>query len=125
MRWAIGMGVVAVASAMGCAGGSGGGRPPYLGTFEYRYPDGLTILVKTTDNDTLYWECLEGEARGQSATEKCDRREVAPGVYFVNWIEKDGTAISQVVDYNRMTVVCNIVAGGQRFLSEGTLRRIE
>jgi hypothetical protein len=95
----------------------------FVGTFEYAYPDGLVIRVVVADEKHLDWEGIEGPAKGQRGREECDRREVAPGVHFISWLEKDGTAISQVVDLNRGTVLCNVTAGGQRCFMEGTVRR--
>lgn len=97
--------------------------PPYVGTFEYRYP-GIVIRCETRDAKTLRWTIVEGGPVGQSEEETVDRRTIAPGIEFVSWTEKSGAMVVQVADFNAMRLTTALIVNGQRLVLAGTITRI-
>jgi phenolic acid decarboxylase len=74
------------------------------------------------------WEGMTGPAKGMTGTEKTHAREVAPGVFFVSWLEASGTTVSQILDLNAMKV-CGFVtwasgAERQSMFAEGRLTEL-
>lgn len=97
-------------------------QPAYVGRFIYRYP-GFVVRAELKEPTKMRWTILEGGPVGKSAEETVDRREIAPGIYFVAWTESDGTIVSQVADYTKNKVTSTLVTGGKRLLFEGTIER--
>jgi hypothetical protein len=50
-----------------------------------------------------------------------DSVEVAPNIYFITWLEENGTVVSQVADYNQMIVYTSLACDGNRILLKGKL----
>lgn len=78
-------------------------------TFIYRYPDGVVFRTTFESADTVRWEGIEGPLKGKSAVEKYQSREVGPRVFFLHWIEADGTAVNEVVNLDKLSVAAALV----------------
>src|SRR5207249_17923 len=89
--------------------------------FQYSYENGITLVIAFADEHTLHWEAITGPEQGHSATEAYDSVVVAPNIHFIAWLEADGTAVSQVVDYNQMVVHTSLIYDGNRVFLCGTL----
>ena len=89
--------------------------------FQYTYENGVTVVISFSDEHTLYWKALAGPEQGRAATETYDSVPVAPNIHFITWSEADGTAVSQVVDYNQMIVHTSLIYDGNRVFLSGKL----
>jgi len=59
---------------------------------------------------------LEGKFKGQTETQACGQREIAPGVYFVTWLESSGQVVSMVINTKSKTVNASYLSKGPRGL---------
>jgi hypothetical protein len=53
----------------------------------------------------LHWKTTDDKGVVTSADEFIDYRELAPHLHFLNWIEKDGWTVSQIIDTQAGTVI--------------------
>ena len=65
------------------------------------YESGLRVLGHYRSASRLDWEALSPPETGKTGTEQIHAAEVAPGVYFVSWLEAGGVTVSQVLDLPR------------------------
>jgi len=97
--------------------------------FLYRYESGLEVIGDFKSNDYLEWECIKGPAKGQTGQESIHIFEISRNIYFVSWLEKSGTSVSQIVDLNkfmvRVFVTYDSGQGRQSFVDTGTLEEIK
>ncbi len=89
--------------------------------FQYSYENGVTLLVAFANEHTLHWKAIAGPEQGRSAIETYDSVAIAPNIHFITWLEADGAAVSQVVDYNQMLVYTSLSHDGNRVLLCGRL----
>ena len=73
-------------------------------TILYRYDSGLEVRGHFKSSTELEWEGLTGPSEGVRGSEKIYAEEVAPDIFFINWLEKTGVSVSQVLDLNRQRV---------------------
>ncbi|MBO1578046.1 MoaF N-terminal domain-containing protein [Bacillus sp. XF8] len=66
------------------------------------YENGLVFQVTYLSETKLRWEALEGPKKGEFGEETITSMEVAPGIYFLNWVEEDGLTISQILNLHEM-----------------------
>ena len=65
--------------------------------------EGNTSVVEYLSPQQLYWfskDSIHGEKEGR---ENYNVLHIEPHVFFVNWVERDGTTISQVLDLKERT----------------------
>ncbi|WP_242285084.1 MoaF N-terminal domain-containing protein [Bacillus cereus group sp. BfR-BA-01394] len=80
-------------------------NPEFIGkTFKITYDEKDVFNVKYVDYKKIQWEGIEGVAKGARGEENITFRQLAPGIFFINWLEKDGFSVSQTLDLNKMTV---------------------
>jgi hypothetical protein len=60
--------------------------------------------VTYTSEKSLYWKTTDGEGVVASANETIDYRQLTDNLHFLNWIEKDGWTVSQIIDTQAGTV---------------------
>ena len=70
----------------------------------FNYESGLQVKGHYSSSTEVSWEALTGPAKGSRGKESVDVAEVAPNIFFVNWIEEAGTTVSQVLDIDRLVV---------------------
>lgn len=74
-------------------------------TFQYDY-GAAVYKIHFTSEDALHWHCLEGDEQGREDDETYHVHALNADTFFISWIEKDGTGVSQVLNLQEMTVHC-------------------
>jgi hypothetical protein len=96
--------------------------------FIIRYESGLEVKADYKSATELIWEALTGPSKGTSGSETIYASEVAPDVFFINWLENKGISVSNVLDLNnsRMTafVTYDTGDGRQSFFDKGVITEI-
>lgn len=96
-----------------------------IGKKLFSYESGLEVIGQYSSPIEVSWEAFTGPAKGSTGTESVQMAEVAPSLFSVNWIEKSGTTVSQVLDLNEMVVTGFVTfdtpQGRQRISDKGTL----
>lgn len=67
----------------------------------FDYDSGLQVIGHYSESTEVTWEALTGPAKGTTGRESVNMAEVAPNIFFVNWVEESGTTVSQVLDLDR------------------------
>ncbi len=67
------------------------------------YP-GLTANVKYLNDSTIYWKTTDEKGSVAEGTNRMVVKKIDGTKFFVSWIEKDGTTVSQVIDVEKKTV---------------------
>lgn len=67
------------------------------------YP-GLTANVKYLNDSTIYWKTTDEKDSVAEGTNRMVMKKIDGTKFFVNWIEKDGTTESLVIDVEKKTV---------------------
>lgn len=67
------------------------------------YP-GLTANVKYLNDSTIYWKTTDEKDCVAEGTNRMVTKKIDGTKFFVSWIEKDGTTVSQVIDLEKKTV---------------------
>ncbi|GAA3580598.1 phenolic acid decarboxylase [Kribbella ginsengisoli] len=68
------------------------------------YENGSQYEVEYLSPDKLRWTALAGETAGNSGVESPVITELGDDRYWLNWLEDDGTTISQVLDLASATL---------------------
>jgi hypothetical protein len=94
-----------------------------------RYENGLEIRGDYSSATELKWEALSGPAKGETGIESIQAVQIAPDIFFINWLEKSGITVSQVLDFSRSTVSAFITynSGSSRksTLEKGTFTEVQ
>lgn len=85
-----------------------------------RRQSGLQVEGHYVSPTEIRWKAITGPAAGKTGTEEARVVEVAPDVFFVSWLEKSGTTVSQALDLKRLTVTAFVTfeAGGRQALHD-------
>ena len=67
------------------------------------YP-GFTANVKYLNDSTIYWKTTDEKGSLAEGFNRMVMKKIDGTKFFVNWIEKDGTTVSQVIDLEKKTV---------------------
>lgn len=67
------------------------------------YP-GLTANIKYLNGSIIYWKTTDEKDSVAEGTNRMVMKKIDGTKFFVNWIEKDGTTVSQVIDVEKKTV---------------------
>ena len=93
--------------------------------FLFQYESGLQVIGDYSSPTEVSWEALSGPAKGSKGTESANTAEIAPNIFFVSWIEKSGTTVSQVLDLDKLVVTAFVTfdtpQGRQSMFDTGTL----
>ncbi|HEV2663683.1 MAG TPA: phenolic acid decarboxylase [Blastocatellia bacterium] len=93
-----------------------------------RYESGLEVEAHYKSATELTWGALTGPSKGTSGSETIYSSEVAPGVFFISWLENNGVSVSNVLDLNnrRMEAFVTFDAGKgrQSFFDKGVVEEI-
>ena len=91
----------------------------------FLYKSGLQVIGDYSTPTEVSWEALTGPAKGTRGTESVHTAEVARNIFFVSWVEKSGTTVSQVLDLDRFVVTAFVTfdtpQGRQSMFDTGTL----
>ncbi|MCM6773895.1 tyrosinase family protein [Nocardia sp. CDC159] len=108
-------------------GGPGVPIPEFAGrAFHLDFGDRTIIENRySPDGFTLYWRALSGPTEGECATVELHVDDLTPGTYFVNWVERSGVGVSQVVDLGAAEVrAFRTLPGGGRELARAVLTEV-
>ena len=93
----------------------------------FHYESGLQVIGHYSTPTEVSWEALTGPAKGSKGTESVDMAKIAPNIFFVNWIERSGTTVSQVLDLEKLVVAAFVTfetpQGRQSMFDKGTLKQ--
>ena len=67
------------------------------------YPE-FQAEVNYISDDEIHWKTLDKSGKKAEGDEKISLKKIRDRLFFVNWIEKDGTTVSQVIDAQKGTV---------------------
>ncbi|HXH21221.1 MAG TPA: MoaF N-terminal domain-containing protein [Dehalococcoidia bacterium] len=91
-----------------------------------RYDGGIELLAEYGGSNELAWKALAGPAAGAQGREVYEWYEAAPGVFFVAWLERTGTTVSQILDLQRGEVAAYVTfetpGGRQAVFMRGSVR---
>ncbi len=95
-------------------------------TFIYRYESGVVISGRFVGEREIHWEGLQGPAAGSEGSAAIKATQVAPGVWFVSWLEEGSDdAVSQTLNLHTMRVASFVTwsspEGRQSNFDQGTL----
>lgn len=68
------------------------------------YPE-MTAEVKYISETELHWETTDAQGNKAEGTEALSYKRIAEHKFFLNWVEADGTTVSQVLDFEQGTVL--------------------
>lgn len=101
-------------------------KPIVLSGKKIRYDYGASQYEVTVKNDTLLrWKSLSGISKGTMGEERYYKQDIAPGIIFISWIEKDGLGVSQVVNWNTHVVNSYLRIDNQIIPISGTLTEVQ
>lgn len=66
-------------------------------TAKITYPD-FSAEVQYLNDSTLHWKAVEKNGKTDEGTEHISYKQLNDHLYFLNWIEKDGLTVSQVIN---------------------------
>lgn len=69
---------------------------------EIEYPI-MSVEASYTSDSTLHWKTTR-DGLVSEGDEQVTYKKVGNGLYFINWIEKDGITVSQVIDFNKKII---------------------
>jgi len=95
-----------------------------------RYESGLEVVADYRSSSEMTWEALTGPSKGTKGTETIYAAEVAPSVFFINWLEKDKEiSVSNVLDLQTFRVTAFVTFGSpqgrQSFFDKGTIVELQ
>ena len=64
----------------------------------------MTAEVKYLSDSTLHWKTTDNKGVVAEGDEKIDYKKLTDNLHFLNWIEKDGWTVSQIIDTKEGTV---------------------
>ena len=67
------------------------------------YP-GLTANVKYLNDSTIYWKTTDEKDGVAEGTNRMVMKKIDGTKFFVSWIEKDWTTVSQIIDLEKKIV---------------------
>lgn len=85
-------------------------------TVVIRYESGLELQAHYQSDTRMTWTALSGPQEGQQGTERIAAEEVAPGVFFISWVEENGVTVSNVLNFHSHGAFAFVTfdAGGSR-----------
>ncbi|WP_413511600.1 MoaF-related domain-containing protein [Myroides odoratus] len=64
------------------------------------YPD-FTAYMTYTSATSLHWKTVQKNGQIAEGDEVISYKKISNGIFFLNWIEKDGFTVSQIVDVQK------------------------
>ncbi len=91
---------------------------------QYDYGQNVFEITFISENK-LHWKCIEGEYKGQEATENYKIQKLSKHRFFVSWVEKDGISVSQVVNLKNKNINTFMVVDKEIYTMNGTLKELK
>lgn len=66
-------------------------------TGKITYPD-FSAEVQYLNDSTVHWKAVDKSGKTNEGTEHVSYKQLSGHLYFLNWIEKDGLTVSQVIN---------------------------
>ena len=54
--------------------------------------------LRFIDANTIHWRCVAGDELGAEATEKVVVQATGDGLFHLNWVERSGLGVSELLD---------------------------
>jgi len=67
------------------------------------YPT-MTAKVTYLSETQLHWQTTDGDGKVEEGTESLSYKRIGANKFFLNWIEQDGTTVSQVLYMDSKTI---------------------
>jgi hypothetical protein len=64
----------------------------------------MTAEVKYLNDSTLHWKTTDSKGTLAEGDEKIDYQKLTDNLHFLNWVEKDGWTVSQIINTKEGTV---------------------
>lgn len=64
----------------------------------------MSAQVNYVNDSTLHWKTIDSKGMIAEGEEKMDYQKITDNLHFLNWIEKDGWTVSQIIDTKKGTV---------------------
>ncbi|MFZ9046622.1 MAG: MoaF-related domain-containing protein [Cyclobacteriaceae bacterium] len=93
-------------------------------TIVYQYDEAVYHLTFDTDS-TLHWEAMQGSELGLRGTEVYIAEWITVDKLFITWGEESGTGVSQVLDFEKGTVVNHLIFGRSLYAGDGTIKFLD
>ena len=93
-------------------------------TLEYRYGESVYHVTFDSENN-LHWEAMTGEETGTKEDEIYVAEWIDSDRLFISWGEANGTAVSQVLDFDNGKVYNHLVRQREASLGEGEIRVLD
>lgn len=74
-----------------------------MGFFSFK--GGIKVEEKFLSDTTLHWKYTGPDGVSTESDEHITYRKIGNGLFFVNWIEKTGLTVSQVLDVKKGTAI--------------------
>ncbi len=68
-----------------------------------RFPE-IEATVQYQTQSSLHWKTIDKAGVLAEAVETMNYERIAPHLHFLNWIEKDGWTVSQIIDTEKNSV---------------------
>jgi hypothetical protein len=68
-----------------------------------QFPE-IAATVEYRSTTSLHWKTIDQAGAAAQADETINYERIAPHLHFLNWIEKDGWTVSQIIDTEKMSV---------------------
>ncbi|MFD2940093.1 MoaF-related domain-containing protein [Flavobacterium notoginsengisoli] len=68
------------------------------------YPEFEAEVSYISENE-LHWKTVDSSGKILEGDEKISSKKIGNSLFFINWIEKDGITVSQVIDVDKKSVV--------------------
>jgi hypothetical protein len=78
------------------------------------FPNGFKVDETFVSDTTLHWKLTNEKGEVIEEDEKVSFKKINDNQYFINWIEKSGLTVSQIVDPKNETVVSFISTADEK-----------
>lgn len=92
--------------------------------FLFMYEGDQHYQVSFTDA-SVTWLGVKGDEVGRSETDKYQSSLIAPGVYFIQWSEQDGTFVALTINLRTKTIHSTGISGHYTWFRKGKFRFIK
>lgn len=64
----------------------------------------MSAQVNYVNDSTVHWKTKNNKGEMAQGVEKMEYQKITQNIHFLNWIEKDGWTVSQIIDTKKGTV---------------------
>lgn len=91
--------------------------------FLFKY-EGDQHYEVTFTKDKVHWECVQGDEIGRLETDLYQSGKISEKVYFIQWIETDGTFVVLTINLETMRIISTGISGTFKWFRSGTIENI-